>query len=403
MVDEVHKDHAREVYLEMECQGVLRKFLLDSGCDLTMVPTSYVAGTYLWPTSQKVPAANGTAIDLKGRVNVVLKLGKLKLPTVALVSDHITEGLIGNDWLAKNEVCWGFHLGVINLKGQNFALTEREGDAVACRVVAQGPIIVPPYSEATVKSKLVFQRAGVRVSNQESCDAVLEPRELARGVYMAGAVLPFRCSNLPTRIVNTSTKAYRLESDEMLGEVQPGEVMEREGPNVPVADDWLDKLVSGVDASVTIEEKDRLREILQRYSDCFSLHEYDLGRTTVVTHQIDTGNSRPVKQVLRRHPPPHQEEIDRQLKSMSEQDIIEPSKSPWASNVVIVKKKDGAMRFCIDYRQLNDVTIKDSYPLPRIVDCLDALSKGRYFSAFDLRSGYFQVGMDKRDKEKPVS
>ena len=176
--------------------------------------------------------------------------------------------------------------------------------------------------------------------------------------------------------------------------------MDNEMTATPVAGDWLDKLVDGVDASVTTEEKGQLREILRRYSDCFSLHEFDLGRTSVVTHRIDTGDSRPVKQVLRRYPIVHLEEIERQVKGMLEQDVIELSQSPWAINVVIVKKKDGSLRFCVHYRKLNDVTIKDSYPLPRIVDCLDALSEGKYFIDFDLRSGYFQVSMDKRDNEK---
>src|SRR5207248_5246400 len=101
-----------------------------------------------------------------------------------------------------------------------------------------------------------------------------------------------------------------------------------------------------------------------------SLHEYDLGRTAVTKHAIDTGGYRPIKQPLRRHPFVHVAEIDRQVKDMLDQDVIEPSSSPWASDVVIVKQKDGSLRFCIDYRKLNDVTIKGSYPLPRIADCL---------------------------------
>ena len=80
--------------------------------------------------------------------------------------------------------------------------------------------------------------------------------------------------------------------------------------------------------------------------------------------------------------------------------VIEPSTSPWTSPVVLVTKKDGSIHFCIDYRQLNDVTRKDAYPLPRIDDILDALEGSQYFSTLDLYSGYWQVDMDKADKEK---
>jgi len=80
--------------------------------------------------------------------------------------------------------------------------------------------------------------------------------------------------------------------------------------------------------------------------------------------------------------------------------VIEPSTSPWASNLVVVTKKDGSLRLCVDYRGVNNITRKDSYPLPRITDCLDALGPAKYFSTFDLRSGYFQIAMEEADRDK---
>ena len=92
--------------------------------------------------------------------------------------------------------------------------------------------------------------------------------------------------------------------------------------------------------------------------------------------------------------------IDDHVEQMLKNDICVPSTSPWASNVVLVTKSDGTMRFCVDYRQLNTLTVKDSYPLPRIDTCFDALGGAKFFSTLDLRQGYWQVENDPQTAEK---
>ena len=94
------------------------------------------------------------------------------------------------------------------------------------------------------------------------------------------------------------------------------------------------------------------------------------------------------------------EEVRQHLKEMLEADAIRPSQSPFSSNVMLVRKKDGSFRFCIDFRKLNSHTVRDAYTLPHIDDTIDTLTGAKYFSKLDLRRGYWQVEMKEEDKEK---
>jgi len=93
------------------------------------------------------------------------------------------------------------------------------------------------------------------------------------------------------------------------------------------------------------------------------------------------------------------EEVDKILEEMKQQGVIEESYSPWIFPAVLVKKKDGTIRFCVDFRKLNAVTEKDSYPLLRIDDLLDCLSGNFWFTTLDLKSGYWQIKLRFQDKE----
>ena len=113
-----------------------------------------------------------------------------------------------------------------------------------------------------------------------------------------------------------------------------------------------------------------------------------------------TTTNQPVKVPLRRVPIHKRGEVEDTVKRLSDQGLIEPSTSPWSSALVLVKKKDGSLRCCVDYRLLNAATIKDSYPLPRIDDTLDALVGSKWFSTLDLKSGYHQVPVAEVDRPK---
>ena len=138
----------------------------------------------------------------------------------------------------------------------------------------------------------------------------------------------------------------------------------------------------------------RLADVLLRYSDLFPTPGSTLtGHTDAVEHEIDTGDSSPIHCAPRRMSPQKMKKEEECVTEMLTGGQIEPSDSPWSSPVVLVTKKDGGTRFCVDYRRLNDVTVKDAYPLPRIDDTLDMLAGKQWFSTLDLASGYWQVSL----------
>ena len=153
-------------------------------------------------------------------------------------------------------------------------------------------------------------------------------------------------------------------------------------------------------ASLPPVEQEKLFILLMEYSDVFALSNDSLGRTDVLQHEIHTGDAPPIRQHFRRVCPKKRQEMKTLLSEMLERDIIRSSSSPWASPVVLVTKKDGTSRFCIDYRKVNSVTRKDAYPLPRVDDLLDTLAGSQLFSTLDLISGYWQVEVCPGDKEK---
>ena len=226
---------------------------------------------------------------------------------------------------------------------------------------------------------------------------------------------------------HTADRLQVLKKGTRLGNIEPGDIV---GPAPPeptssiapktTSSVWIrpttvqstkeskemttEQVTEGIMKSLPRELTDcqrrQVRRLIERNESIFSKSEYDIGRTPLVEHHIDTGSHRPIRQPLRRHPFKHLEIIDRQVDEMERHGIIEPTASPWASNVVLVRKKDGSLRFCVDYRRLNAITYKDSYPLPLIDNCVNAVAGASWFSTLDLRSGYYNIPIADEDRDK---
>eukprot|EP00731_Ephydatia_muelleri_P027503 Em0019g376a len=211
------------------------------------------------------------------------------------------------------------------------------------------------------------------------------------------------------QLLNPSSFPIVLHKQEVVGTLHPLDEhnsmacsagVDTQGSHNTSVQSIAKQLVDKVAEGVTDNEKDELQQLLLKYSGILSQYEGDLGRTDVVYHHIVTGDHKGIKQSGRRLPFHQREEVKELLDGMLERQVIEPSQGSWSSPVVLVKKKDGSTRFCVDFRQLNAVTKKDAQPLPRIDETLDVLGSAQWFSCLDLTSGYWQVEVAPEDREK---
>ena len=149
------------------------------------------------------------------------------------------------------------------------------------------------------------------------------------------------------------------------------------------------------------DQAGKAHSLLKEYHDIFSLEKRDMGHTNTTKHKIvlKDPDTPPFKEHICRIPPPQLDEVREHLKLMLDAGVIRPSNSPWCNAVVLVRKKDGSLRFCIDFRKLNSLTVKDSHPLPHICETLESLAGAAHYSTFDMNSGFWQVPMDEESKQ----
>lgn len=189
------------------------------------------------------------------------------------------------------------------------------------------------------------------------------------------------------------------EKELVLRSDQPGTV-EVDVQNVQLPSVEEHPVLSLKGDGLTPDEQQEMDRLLHRWSKVFAAHEEDYGHTDTVQHQIHTGSAPPSRERYRPVPPYLFPELRKLLQGMLDSGVVSESSSPRAAPIVLVKKKDGTWRFCVDYRKLNALTHKDAFPLPRIEESLTCLKQSRWFSTLDLASGYWQVEVDPKDRQK---
>ena len=345
----------------------------------------------------------------------------LGMPTIFQVMEVIKESEISKlavPW-ASSRVSW-------LIRGVHARMSQLAVDDVANKLVAPLSVDkvvrvshkckVPPFSHKVIHGSvgLVLQgyRMNVMTHGLEKRSPLLPLRIDVQSAYTMLAA----GSNRVTVVLRNNTRDWieigkgtpvaRMVAANQVPRVIDTISTERpkEKPTLTEAEQQvllLDKLdLSGLEAWPT-EQAEKARGLLQEYHDIFSLEKHGMGHTNTTKHKIvlkdlDTPS---FTERFHRIPPPQLDEVREHLKLMLDVGVVQPSNSPWCNAVVLVRKKDGSLRFCIDFRRLNALTVKDSHPLPCICETLESLAGASHYSTFDLNSGFWQVPMDEESKQ----
>jgi len=319
---------------------------------------------------------NGETKPALGKVNLEISIyGKCKTQVKAEVTEATSYNiLIGVDWMVQNYM-------TLNPKGGTMTIMDKESKEVITQPISvykeYKPIIIKEEDEdeQILQENEVYVKTDYNEVMTEIDESIQELREVNEEIWED-----------ITEINYQEEKKEDWDKDSY----DSTESWERETwkhtiPNFPNLDE---------------EQSHKLQELLIEYDYLFAKKMTDLGETDVIHHEIPTGDNQPKTARLWRHSPKDNEFIKEEIDRMLEAGVIRPGSESWSSNVVVVMKKGGDRRFCVDYRPLNKVTKEDKYPLPLIQDLLDSFHGSKYFSTIDLKSGYWQVRVKDKDIRK---
>ena len=412
-------------YLSVEVRGHSFDFLIDTGASHTMVSRE-TSRVFVEPSDNlykgiTASTATGSEMQTYGRLVLPLKVNGRNYVISPVVADIADDGILGLDFAALYGTTLDPRSGMLTFELPSRSIIQCKLKRISSMAVVAQTCKIPAGHMCNVL---------VRTDGLESNRmGVVEPdidRLASIGARSANTLVQnVRRTVIP--VCNLLKEDIKLHKGMVIGEAgyanrngefgspEVGEVMARlelgsagafEDGESASADStvyrlptWMADMFSDIPIS-TAEEKGLVAGVLNRYADAFKSPDQILGRTDRVLHRIDTGEARPIRIPYRRMPLSKKAKMEEAMMDMLEGGVIRPSTSPWSSPIQMTTKKDGTIRFCVDYRGLNGVTKKNAYPLPRIDECLDSLGGNKWFSCLDLQSGYWQIGMHPDDVEK---
>lgn len=407
--------------------------LLDTGSQVTTVSQSFYESNLskfdIHPLNEllEIEAANGQSVPYSGFIEVDIIFPKecfgseITVSTFVLVVPDIQSNalLIGTNTLdlvyevysttntAPQAIPYGYRV-VLKIMQQRNKQKENSSLGIV-RLTGRDPEVVPAGQSCVLEGS-------VHVNSQTSDKwIVIEPPSL---LSLPGGVMVTNClislpdgpsRRLPVVLRNESKHDVTIPARSVIAEIHALQevISSKQNPtdttpptSVPMSPEDTGLRFNFEDSPLSPEWRERVEQKLSAMPDVFAHHDSDFGRTDKVKHQIKLSDETPFKHRPRPIRPQDLDAVRRHLQELSEAGVIRESESCFSSPIVVVKKKNGDIRLCVDYRKLNLQTIKDAYALPNLEETFSALSGSKWFSVLDLKSGYYQIEVDETDKHK---
>ncbi|MCG8034214.1 MAG: retroviral-like aspartic protease family protein, partial [Candidatus Thiodiazotropha taylori] len=407
------------LFIPLDIFGVKTKGLLDTGSTITVISPKLFEEIpsnlrpKIMPWNRSLCMANGDTSIPRGKAQIKLTINDTEIWHSMVIADVEAPIILGYDFMYDHDCSLDIRNASLKIGENNIQCNSGSQDGFVFRIRVDSDVTVPPGCEMIIPGKIMTEDQDISQISEVLVEAKTGSTLAKQGIIVAKALVDPSKGIIPLRVLNLTNEHQILHSKSIAATAESVHSVfpiDEDGPlpelvplrsikDIDLASlpDHLKQVWEASAASLTEEQKCIFFELLLKNQEVFAKSKYDLGCTSLVTHSIDTQGHRPIKQAPRRLPINKRDVAEREVQAMLDNNIVQPSSSSWASPIVLVEKKDKSTRFCVDYRALNEITKKDSYPLPHIQDCLDALGGSKWFSSIDCQSGYWQVKVNPED------
>ncbi|CAF1570065.1 unnamed protein product [Adineta ricciae] len=410
------------VHIFVQINNIDTRAMIDTGSSISAINTSYLQQLNLneniHPTSTTCNTANNGQLNVRGMIYLPVSINNISTIILTFIVDDLCANLLlGGDFCHQHTVNIDYgkkHL-FMNINSQHLIVKfhQQLHHQQVFNVQTTTDISIPPLSTQIINAS----------TSAPSMSAIFTPASAKlnkRGIIAPHALVEITDKSTILTLLNSTSSLQTITKGTIIGQIKYYEdkkwyyvdpsdlsdhppymasITHKSAPsNSHLSNtDSLTKLL----CHLPKHQQDRIKYVLSKHTQLFNLSKASTIQSNDVYHRIPIpSHHQPIQCYPYRKSLKETQIINDQIKEMLDNRIIRPSSSPWSSPVVIIPKKDGSPRFCVDYRRLNLITERDVYPLPRIDDIIDRLAGSQYFSTLDLKAGYWQIPIAEEDKKK---